>query len=356
MVGVPRAGVLLLAAAAGPAPNAAGLQSPVEATPLGLDIYFAVPEDNRLTPAKVAIGRRLFFDPVLSADSTIACASCHRPQWAFSDTIALSRGIRGQLTGRNAPSILNRAYGALFFWDGRSGTLEETVLQPIQNPTEMGLDLGHLTRRLRTDPDYTSEFDRAFGDGVTERNVGRALASYVRTLRSGGAPVDRFQDGDRSALGSDELAGMKLFVGRAKCAACHAGPTFSDEQVHNTGVSLGSGDRGRFGVTGRSEELGAFKTPSLRNVALTAPYMHDGSVATLEDVVDFYDRGGGANPNLDPELRPLGLSPVEKRQLVAFLRALTGNSLALQDIPAVSAGNPPEVMIAGPTVVVQPRR
>ncbi len=294
------------------------------ATPLGLDEYFWIPEDNPLTDVKVALGRRLFVDPLLSADRTVACASCHQPSHAFSDGTRFSRGVRGQRPARHTPSILNRAYGEAFFWDGRAPTLEQTVLQPIQNLREMDLTLVELVGRLRADSGYGAAFATAFAEGISEETVARALASYVRTLRSGNAPVDRYLFGDTTALASQERAGMRLFLGRANCVACHAGPTFTDEQFHNTGVSWGSGDAGRHGVTGREEDRGAFKTPSLRNVDLTAPYMHDGSVATLEAVIDFYDQGAQPNPHLDPEIRPLGLTPEQRRQLIAFLRALTG--------------------------------
>ncbi len=294
-------------------------------TPLGLDEYYPVPESNALTEAKVGLGRRLFFDPLLSADRSIACASCHRPERAFSDTVALSVGLHGR-TGRNAPSIVNRAYGRTFFRDGRAASLEATVLQPIQSPVEMDLALSELVARLRGDPSYAGRFTEAFEDGVTRRNVARALASYVRTLRSGNAPIDRYLVGDPSALSVAAKAGFALFAGKANCVACHVGPTLSDEEFHNTGVFVGSSDLGRFRVSRREADRGAFRTPTLRNVSLTAPYMHDGSLATLEEVIEFYDGGGNENPHLDPEIRPLGLTSEEKTQLLAFLRALTGET------------------------------
>ncbi len=293
-------------------------------TPLGLDLYFFVPESNPLTAPKVALGRRLFFDPLLSADRSVACASCHLPEKAFADSVPFSAGARGGVAARNTPSLLNRAYGDAFFLDGRTGSLEETVLQPIQNPAEMAMELDETVSRLKTDASYSREFLTMFDDGVTEDNLAFALASYVRTLRSGDAPIDRFRQGDRTSLSADARAGLRLFTGRGNCIACHVGPTFTDEEFHNTGVFVGSGDVGRQGVTGESRDRGAFKTPSLRSVALTAPYMHDGSLPTLEAVIDFYDHGGDDNPALDDEIEALGLSEVQKRQLVAFLRALGG--------------------------------
>ena len=296
-------------------------------TPQGLDLYFLVPESNPLTVSKVALGRRLFFDPMLSADRSVACASCHRPEKAFADSVPFSAGARGGRAARNTPSILNRAYGRTFFLDGRTRSLEETVLQPIQNPAEMAMELDETVSRLKTDASYSREFLTVFGNAVTEGDLAFALASYVRTLRSGDAPIDRFREGDRTSLSADARVGLRLFTGRGNCIACHWGPIFTDEKLHNTGIFVDSGDIGRQGITGERRDRGAFKTPSLRNVALTAPYMHNGSLPTLEAVIDFYDRGGNDNAALDDEVQPLGLSDVEKRQLVAFLQALTGAQL-----------------------------
>jgi len=296
-------------------------------TPRGMDEYYPVPESNELTAAKAELGRRLFFDRRLSIDRSIACASCHRPDRAFSDTVALSSGIGGRHTLRNTPSILNRAYGRIFFRDGRTPTLEATVLRPITNPNEMGLDLSEAMSRLRADSTYVAFFGEAFEGGLTRLNLARALASYVRTLRSGDSPFDRYMSGDREALSEEAKAGFRLFAGKAGCVACHLPPIFSDEKLHNTGVFVESGDPGRYNITGTDADRGAFKTPTLRNLSLTAPYMHDGSLATLEEVIEFYDRGGNANPNLDREVRPLRLTEEEKWQLLAFLRALTGSHL-----------------------------
>jgi cytochrome c peroxidase len=291
--------------------------------PLGLDEYYAVPADNPVTPAGIALGRRLFLDPLLSSDRTVACASCHQPLHAFADTQAFSRGVNGQRTVRSAPSILNRAYGKSFFWDGRAASLEEAVVQPIQNPREMALPLDSLVRRLRDDTSYRAAFGAVFsGEDVTARNVARALSTYLRSLRSGGSAYDRYMNGDRDALSAEAVAGLRLFVGKANCAACHVPPNFTDEQFHNTGVSAGVTDSGRAGVTTHPADRGKFKVPTLRNVALTAPYMHDGSLLTLEAVVEFYERGAGPNPNLDPEIHALRLSSDEKRGLIAFLRSL----------------------------------
>jgi len=293
-------------------------------TPLGLDEYFYVPEDNPLTQEKVELGRRLFFDKLLSADRSISCASCHKPELAFSDGLTVANGVANRKGTRNSPAIINRAYGKSFFWDGRVETLEEQVLHPIQNSLEMNLTLDELVARLTADSHYLDTFKRAFTDGITSANVARALASFVRTLRSGNSPFDRSQNGDQTALSAEARRGLELFRGKANCTACHTGPNFTDEQFHNTGVSWGRGDFGRYRVTSKQKDRGAFKTPTLREIARTAPYMHDGSIATREEVIEYYDRGANANPNLDPELRPLRLTGEEKQALAAFLRALNG--------------------------------
>lgn len=295
--------------------------------PLGLDLAAPVPDDNPLTAAKVELGRQLFFDPILSSDGSRSCASCHQPGRYFADGRRVPVGIHDRRGSRNVPTLLNVAYGRSFFWDGRAATLEEQVLEPIQAPSELGSDLSELVGRLEGRPDLRAAFRDAFRYGaVSPRNLARALASYLRTLRSGDAPIDRYLAGDTTALSTAARRGFRLFVGRANCGVCHLAPLFTDHRFHNTGVSWGSDDPGRAAVTGRDEDRGAFKTPGLRNVAHTAPYMHDGSLATLEKVIEHYDGGGTSNPYLDEEIEPLGLSDAEKRELIAFLRALTGSS------------------------------
>jgi cytochrome c peroxidase len=307
-------------------------RTPLQLTAVaGLDLLVPVPDDNPLTVPAVALGERLFFESRLSADNTVRCASCHRPERAFSDSASVSRGVYGRRGERNAPALVNRAYGRSFFWDGRAVTLEEQVLHPIQDSVEMGQPLPALMRRLRAERTYRAAFARAFGGSIDSSTVSRALASYVRTLRSGNAPVDRWRDGDTAALLPSARRGLLLFIGAANCVSCHVGSNFTDEQFHNTGVSArsagysGTEDPGRARVTGRAQDTGAFKTPTLRDVARSAPYMHDGSLATLEEVVALYDSGGRANPNLDAEIRPLHLTPDQRRDLVAFLLALTGS-------------------------------
>jgi cytochrome c peroxidase len=292
--------------------------------PLGLPPR-TVPHDNPLTESRVRLGRKLFFDPILSADRTVACASCHQPAHGFAGGTAMPEGIHGQRLARRAPTLLNRAYGSAFFWDGRSATLEQQALQPIANPTEMGLPMADLLKRLGADKSYQAEFKAAFPDGVTAPNLGRALASFERVLLRGGGNVDRFRDrGDHNALTTRQRHGIWLFESKAGCWRCHGGANFTDESFHNTGISWGKQplDLGRFTVTKKDSDRGKFKTPTLRGVILRPPYMHDGSLQTLKDVVQFYNRGGGANPHLDPAIQKLDLSADEIDDLVAFLKAL----------------------------------
>lgn len=271
--------------------------------PLGLDLYLPVPEANPLTQQKVDLGRRLFFDTRLSRDRSVACATCHQPARAFSDGRSQAVGVFGRQGRRNAPAIVNRAYGRAFFWDARVATLEEQVLMPIEDPNEMDLPADEAARRV----------------GLRKTELAHALASFVRSILSGNSAYDRYTSGDAAALSPDQQAGLRVFRGVGNCTACHLGATLSDEQLHNTGVAW-RGDR--FADEGAGN--GTFKTPTLRDVARTAPYMHDGSLATLPEVVDFYDRAR-PNPWLDPEIRPLGLGIDQKRHLVAFLESLTGH-------------------------------
>jgi cytochrome c peroxidase len=279
--------------------------------PLGLDIYMPVPENNPLTRDKVLLGRQLFFDKRLSRDMTLACASCHEPERAFSDGRAVARGINGAEGSRNAPALINRGYGSAFFLDGRAATLEKQALEPILNPRELGLTEAELERRT----------------GLKSADATAALASYVRTIRSGDSRFDRYSAGQPRALNQLEKAGLELFRGKAHCSSCHIGPNFTDERFHNTGVAWKDGrlaDEGRFTISSNEKEHGAFKTPTLREIARTSPYMHDGSLTTLDDVIEFYSNGGRQNPYLDSEIRPLNLAAQEKRALIAFLQSLTG--------------------------------
>jgi cytochrome c peroxidase len=254
----------------------------------------------------------------------VSCATCHIPDLAFAGSDARAVGVRGQKNRRNAPTLLNIAYASAFFWDGRAATLEEQALQPIADPREMASSADDAVTRLRADASYVAQFRAAFGEQVTAQNLARALASFERTLLSGDSPVDRFRFGQVSDLNEDAKQGLWLFEGRGGCWRCHSGNTLTDGRFHNTGVSWGGGDLGRYEVTHRESDRGVFKTPTLRDVARTAPYMHDGSLATLEDVVRYYGRGGNQNPNLDKDLKPIDLTEADVRHLVAFLKALNG--------------------------------
>ncbi|MDX1393479.1 MAG: cytochrome c peroxidase [Gemmatimonadota bacterium] len=297
------------------------------AIPSGLDRHRPVPEASPLTRERVDLGERLFFDPVLSLDRSIACASCHVPEQAFTNGRAVSVGVSGRTGRRNVPTLVNRAYGRSFFWDGRTTGLEQQVLRPIEDSLEMALPLDEAIERLRDDPRYDERFRDVFRAAPDTAGLAVALASYVRTVLSGDTRYDRWVGGDAGALTAEERSGFDLFRGKAGCVACHVPPTFTDEQFHNTGVALRGqvfADSGRALVTHDPRDVGAFKTPTLRELDRTAPYMHDGSFATLEEVIEFYDRGGNRSPHIDPQIHPLGLSKEERRDLLAFLRSLSG--------------------------------
>ena len=296
--------------------------------PLGLNSNRNIPTDNPLTEEKVQLGRQLFFDPILSANRQVSCASCHLPELHFSSSDPLAVGIHGNLGKRHAPSLVNRAYGTSFFWDGRAKSLEAQALQPIENPLELGFRVDGVMQRLRADQHYQELFQRAFPDGTTRTNLARSLASFQRVLLAGDSPVDRFLSGDFSALSDSQRQGMWLFDSRAGCWKCHNGPNFSDEQFHNTGISWRktSPDRGLFQFTKREADRGKFKTPSLRNIVETRPYMHDGSITSLWHVIEFYNQGGNPNPHLDPAMKPLQLTTDEIVHLIEFLKALTSKS------------------------------
>ena len=296
--------------------------------PLGLDAYLPTPADNPLTKERVALGRELFFDKRLSSDRTVSCATCHDPELAFTDSEPVAVGVDGKKGPRRTPRLVNRAYGKSFFWDGRAATLEEQVLKPIANPIEMNLPVEDAVALLRADENYAAEFEKAFQGEPTAERLAYALAGYVRTILSGDSPYDRYLAGDEEALAAAQKRGLALFRGKAACAVCHVGPNLTDERFHNTGVGWKDGehaDEGRAQVTGDPADLGAFKTPPLREVAVTGPYMHDGSLETLEDVIEFYDEGGERNPNLDMDMEPLNLTEAERADLTRFLEALSGN-------------------------------
>ncbi|MCC6536243.1 MAG: c-type cytochrome [Bryobacterales bacterium] len=294
-----------------------------------------VPAGNPPTADTIALGRDLFHDKRLSADRSISCASCHDAASAFADPRAHSQGVDKKEGNRNAPPVMNAAFHPVQFWDGRAATLEEQAGGPIANPVEMNLPHEEAVRRVAADSEYRGRFERAFGPGpVTMDKITKAIASFERTLIAGGSPFDRyFYGGDKTALSEDAIRGLALFRDpqRGNCTACHTigerFALFTDGKFHNVGAGLSNEgeivDHGRFAVTRQEADRGAFRTPTLRNIARTAPYMHDGSLRTLRQVVDFYIGGGSSNPSLDKEIKPLKLKFEERVELVAFLEALS---------------------------------
>jgi len=280
------------------------------------------PAGNAPTAEKISLGKQLYFDPRMSQDSTVSCATCHDPQKGWSNGDAVATGVGGLKGGRSSPTIINAAYGKLQFWDGRAADLEEQALGPIQNPIEMTMTLDKVVERLNQIEGYKQQFQSVFGTDVTSEGIALAIAAYERTVLSGDAPYDRFKAGDTTAMSEPAQRGLKLFTGKARCSACHSGPNFTDNAFHNLGVGINNEkpDLGRAEISRLEGDRGAFKTPTLREIARTAPYMHDGSLATLEDVVEYYNKGGTANPQLDEEIFELNLSAEEKADLLTFLR------------------------------------
>jgi cytochrome c peroxidase len=320
-----------------------------------------IPADNPMTAEKVALGEMLYFDKRLSASGSVSCAVCHDPANAFTDHETLSTGTSGNTGTRNAPTILNAMFSEQLFWDGRAGSLEEQAKQPLTNPLEMGMgSYDVVVERVSSIAEYQKEFRRVFGkEGITIETIVKAIAAYERTQLSGNSPFDRFIAGEQDAITESQKRGWQLFNGKAGCIECHSfskdSPFFTDFKFHNTGLGFSNSsfevllgrakeidvktspallahkpqfaELGRFLVTKQASDIAAFKTPTLRDVELTTPYMHNGALKTLLEVVRFYNQGGEKNPNLDQKLHPLGLTDAETNELVEFLRALTGNSV-----------------------------
>lgn len=328
-------------------------------------------DQNPMTRAKLELGRQLYFDPRLSADGTISCASCHHPDEGYARHTRFGVGIRGQEGGRNSPVSYNRILSDLQFWDGRAASLEDQAIGPIANPIEMGNTHQACVEALKKIPGYAQQFRAVFGeDGVTIGNAGRAIAAFERAVVTGPSPFDYYEESQRFAsLDPDDLkdqledpafaarynaaqAGSKnhplspsairgrelFFSERVNCAACHVGANLTDEKYHNLGIGMEAKepDLGRYVVTKDDKDWGAFKTPTIRNVALSAPYMHDGSLATLLEVVEHYNKGGTPNKNLSDKMKKLNLTDQEKQDLVAFMEACTG------PFPKVERGRLPE--------------
>jgi len=332
--------------------------------PLGItaDLASLIPADNPLTPAKVDLGQQLYFDKRLSRDGGTSCATCHDPAKGWTDTAPVSTGIGGQTGGRSAPTVVNRILGATQFWDGRAASLEEQAVGPIANPIEMGFTHEEAVARVNAIPGYALQFEAVFGGPATIDGIGKAIAAFERTILSGASKNDYFEqalpffeyepdeDEDPAFLARMEQVllleethrmslqaerGRELFFGEAGCSACHVGQDLTDELFHNIGIGTGV-DAGRVAVTGDEKDTGAFKTPSLRNIVLTAPYMHDGSLETLMDVVRHYNLGGDGNAHLSDKVFALNLTEQEMQDLVRFMEeALTGTvtEVEVPDLP-----------------------
>jgi cytochrome c peroxidase len=327
------------------------------APPLGLPPV-SIPDDNPPTEETIALGRRLFFDPILSRDGKMSCATCHDPKTALSDARQFSDGFRGAKGTRNAMAVVNAAFNFSQFWDGRAESLEQQAEGPVQNPIEMAHTLVGVERKLAANPKYAARFAEAWGPGaITYEMVAKSLASYERTLLSGNSPFDRyFYGGDKSAMSESAVRGLELFqnilLDAPNCVSCHRiepkYATFTEVRFHNTGVAWNLDrqaftDNGHYEVSRMEKDRGAFKVPTLRNIALTAPYMHNGSMKTLEEVVDFYFDGGRPNPRLSGVMPHHGMpaipkeqQPQAKKDLVEFMKALTG------EIPAGATPPPPD--------------
>lgn len=312
--------------AAAPAPVRATFRiDDLSQLPGGLGVLPLPPADpdNPATPAKVALGRALFDDPRLSGDESLSCASCHPREMGYAEGVSFSLGGDGKPMPRHTPTLLNAVYSRYVSWDGRFANARELVLAVLANPRNMNMqDEAVLVARLESVPEYRTAFRELFGGPPTKQRVALAIDAYLRQLTTRNSRFDRYAAGDRKALTVAEKRGLELFIGKADCTLCHRGPTFEDDQFHALG--LPGDDPGRFKVTGVEADRNSFKTPTLRNVGATAPSMHDGSLATLRDVVDFYDAGGGMQSPKSPLLRRLNLTKREKLDLVAFLESLSG--------------------------------
>jgi cytochrome c peroxidase len=316
--------------------------------PLGLRPV-PIPTDNPPTKETIALGRRLYYDPQLSSDGTISCASCHAPQFAFGDSRPFSVGVGGKTGNRHAPTVINSAYNAFQFWDGRSPSLEDQAKGPIANPVEMAHSLDGVVARLQSDSKYRAFFKSAWGtDQITIDMVAKSIASFERTVIAGNSPFDRYYFGhDKSALSPAALRGFRLFTDPKKgnCAVCHtigkSDAPFTDNKFHNLGIGADTrgdlNDLGRYSVTKQEADKGCFKTPTLRNLANRGPYMHDGSFPTVKDALAHYIGGGNLNDHLDKEIHALDFLTFDERDdLLQFLDALNG------PLPA-DIGPPPDL-------------
>lgn len=285
------------------------------------------PADNAPTPLRVELGKKLFFDPRLSGDSTIACSTCHNPVLGWSDALPKGIGFKGADLPRASPTVINTAYNSIQMWDGRKASLEDQAMGPMEATLEMNMDFAKLFNFLKNNKEYAALFESAYpGEGVNAKTVSKAIASYERTIISNNSPFDKWVKGDKNAMTAQQINGFKLFVGKANCEVCHSAPNFVDDGFHNIGLaSWGdkNADVGRFSQKPIRILKGAFKTPTIRDAERTAPYFHDGSASTLMETVEHYNKGGVTKDSLDPNMKPLNLTQQEKEDLVAFMQALT---------------------------------
>jgi cytochrome c peroxidase len=300
------------------------------------------PVDNQPTPERVALGKMLFFDPRVSRDGNMSCASCHNPMFGWSDGLATGRGFQSQVLGRASPTIINAAYNSIQMWDGRKKSLEDQATGPLEASVEMNTDLKRFFAWINSNQGYKDAFAKAYPDEPVGRETfSKAVASFERTVISRNSAFDRWREGDKKAMSKQQLRGMLLFMDpkKANCAVCHAAPNFTDDGFHNLGLASHgkeTPDLGRYAQKPVEVNKGAFKTPSLRDVEYTAPYFHDGSAKTLADVVEHYNKGGEVRTNLSPNMKPLNLTPQEKDDLVAFMKSLSSPpmTVALPILPA----------------------
>jgi cytochrome c peroxidase len=286
----------------------------------------AAPADNPQTDAKIELGRMLYYDPRLSGNGTVSCATCHNPALGFSDGQAKSVGINGTILGRSSPTVLNAAHYKVQFWDGRAVTLEDQAKGPLLNPNEMKGDAVSMVGNVTKIPAYRQKFQEVFGTEPTFDNIAKAIAAFERIVVDQDSPFDRYARGDDNAISEQAVRGLEVFSLQARCASCHSGPNFSDSKFHNIGMP--DADEGRIAISKESADAKAFKTPTLRNIALTGPYMHDGSLKTLRQVIDHYVDAPKRPANkgkLSPLMPVIELSEQEKLDLEAFLRTLNGD-------------------------------
>ena len=325
---------VISASPAGHAPHGTVTVDGITVPDIGpLPTSIPTPSTNLNYAAKVELGKQLYFDGRLSKNGAISCAFCHNPGTGWADPRQTSIGIGGGLGGRQSPTVLNTAFNHLQFWDGRARSLEEQAIGPIHNPIEMGETHENVVKKLSNIKGYQQQFRAVFGTDVNLQGIAEAIAAYERTVISTNSAFDKYVEGDLKAMDEAAVRGMALFKGKARCILCHNGSNFTDNQFHNLGVpQVGplTEDLGRYAVTRAEKDKGAFKTPTLRSISETAPYMHDGAFKTLEEVVDFLNSGGGANANLSALMKPLNLTVEERGDLIAFLKALTGEPIPLK--------------------------